>query len=214
MTVKSWPAAFGISVAVHLAIIAAVGLSVSAYAVPETKYIEVELAERPARLEPVKQPPVAEADAAPQPAEKRRADRTVDAAPPAETVTGREADQPVAGRGISPGTAARAAGPVQAGAGSQSSGPAPDRLPDVVYGPPPAYPSEARLQRWEGTVRVRVLVAATGAVEDLRLAVSSGRNALDQAALDGLRRWRFNPAQLAGRPVAAWVTVPVVFRLE
>lgn len=42
---------------------------------------------------------------------------------------------------------------------------------------------------------------------------SSGSNVLERAALETVKNWRFAPARRAGDPVAAWVIVPVVFRL-
>ncbi len=214
MAARSWPTAFGISVAIHLAILAAVVWGTGVYAPPETRYIEVELSEPPARQEPEKQPVVAEAAAAVPPPDERRPERRPAAAAPPDEIVQRPAEARFAGGGVTAGTAAKTAGPEATGPATQGKGQEVDRLPSVVYGPPPAYPSEARTQRWEGTVRVRVLVAATGAVQDIRVAASSGQSTLDRAALETLRRWRFSPAYLAGRPVTAWVTVPVVFQLE
>jgi protein TonB len=37
---------------------------------------------------------------------------------------------------------------------------------------------------------------------------------LDQAALQAVKQWHFVPAQRGGEAVAAWVEVPIVFRLE
>ena len=86
--------------------------------------------------------------------------------------------------------------------------------PYVIYGPTPQYPQEARTNGWEGTVRVKVLINESGAVQDIRLANSSSYGSLDQAALDGVSRWRFKPAYHDGSPIIAWVTVPVIFELN
>jgi protein TonB len=43
---------------------------------------------------------------------------------------------------------------------------------------------------------------------------SSGSTALDEAALDAVRKWRFVPAKRGAQPVEAWHLVPIVFRLE
>ncbi|MBP1763875.1 MAG: hypothetical protein H6Q65_933 [Firmicutes bacterium] len=86
--------------------------------------------------------------------------------------------------------------------------------PYVIYGPTPQYPQDARTNGWEGTVRVKVLINESGAVQDIRLANSSGYGSLDQAALDGVCRWRFKPACHEGSPIVAWVTVPVIFELN
>jgi protein TonB len=63
-------------------------------------------------------------------------------------------------------------------------------------------------------VRVRVLILEKGVVGDTAIVQSSGYGSVDQAAVNGLRRWRFSPAYQGGRPVPAWVVVPVIFELE
>lgn len=87
-------------------------------------------------------------------------------------------------------------------------------LPYLIASPPPAYPADARLKGWTGRVRVRVLISEQGTVRDTVIAVSSGHACLDDAALKGLRRWLFHPAYQDGRAIAAWVIVPVLFKLD
>jgi len=36
---------------------------------------------------------------------------------------------------------------------------------------------------------------------------------LDNAALEGVREWKFVPARKGAEPVEGWVRVPIVFRL-
>ena len=62
-----------------------------------------------------------------------------------------------------------------------------------------------------GIVRITVTVAADGSVERQSLAQSSGNRHLDRAALEAVRRWRFQPAVRGGQPVTAEVSVPIVF---
>lgn len=78
----------------------------------------------------------------------------------------------------------------------------------------PRYPASARVRGIEGETVLRVLVAADGQVRSVSVAASSGHRELDQAALAAVRTWRFQPAIEQGRTVAAWVQVPVVFRLH
>jgi protein TonB len=87
-------------------------------------------------------------------------------------------------------------------------------LPYVIKGPPPAYPRDARSKGLTGKVRVKVLISELGTVKDAVIALSSGHSSLDDAARQGLQRWLFNPAYRDGRAVAAWVVVPVQFKLE
>lgn len=83
--------------------------------------------------------------------------------------------------------------------------------PIAVIRPAPRYPNEALRRNVGGTVRVQVLVAADGSVDRLELAESSGDRFLDRAALEAVRRWRFQPAVRNGQPVAASVIVPLEF---
>ena len=80
--------------------------------------------------------------------------------------------------------------------------------------PPPRYPVSARRRGEQGTVLLKVLVTREGAAASIDLEKSSGSAALDQAALDAVKSWRFVPARRGGQPVEAHVLVPIVFRLE
>lgn len=64
-------------------------------------------------------------------------------------------------------------------------------LPEVLEAPAPRYPRQALRLGWEGTVTVLATVDATGRVSSARIEVSSGRNVLDEEALDVFRRWLF-----------------------
>lgn len=85
---------------------------------------------------------------------------------------------------------------------------------DYLSNPAPAYPPMSRRRREEGQVLLAVSVGVEGAAEQVEIHESSGFRRLDEAALQAVRRWRFVPAQREGRPVAAQVVVPIIFRLE
>ncbi|MFZ0258026.1 MAG: energy transducer TonB [Gammaproteobacteria bacterium] len=84
----------------------------------------------------------------------------------------------------------------------------------VLGNPRPSYPQMARRRGQEGRVLIRVSVLGNGRVGSARVAKSSGYGSLDRAALKAVKRWRFEPALRAGKPVPATFTVPVTFRLE
>lgn len=80
--------------------------------------------------------------------------------------------------------------------------------------PLPAYPLQARRMRWEGTVRLKVLVDVDGRPLQVTVVGTSGHRLLDEAARDQvLAKWRFQPAVVGGRAVQAWGQVPVTFKL-
>lgn len=85
---------------------------------------------------------------------------------------------------------------------------------DYLNNPPPAYPESSRQRGEQGRVLLRVLVNATGTVEQITLRKSSGYQQLDEAAQDSVKQWRFVPGQRGTQVVAAWVVVPISFSLE
>ena len=90
-----------------------------------------------------------------------------------------------------------------------STGPTRDPVP--VSRPAPNYPREAQRINAGGTVLVRATVGPDGGVERLELARASGNRHLDRAAMEAVRRWRFQPALRSGQPARAEVLVPVEF---
>lgn len=87
---------------------------------------------------------------------------------------------------------------------------------DVAYlaNPPPSYPASARRRGIEGTVTIAARVGAGGEAKELKLAASSGDSALDSAAMEAVRDWRFVPARRGEQAVESWVRIPVVFRFN
>jgi protein TonB len=90
---------------------------------------------------------------------------------------------------------------------------APEPL-DTTRNRRPNYPEASRRRGEQGIVRLELRVDAAGRVVDVLLLETSGFNALDTAALNAVRDWRFRPAERAGVPVAARIIHSVQFRLE
>ncbi|MDB5108630.1 MAG: periplasmic protein TonB, partial [Candidatus Binatus sp.] len=85
---------------------------------------------------------------------------------------------------------------------------------DYGQSPAPIYPASARRREQQGTVILRVLVAADGSVERAEVAESSGIDVLDESALETVRsRWRFIPARRGAITLESWVLVPIQFAL-
>lgn len=80
--------------------------------------------------------------------------------------------------------------------------------------PPPEYPAVARRRGQEGLVLLAVLVNESGAPAEVRVAETSGSSVLDEAALEAVQRWTFVPARRGDHAIAAWVEVPVRYRLK
>lgn len=86
--------------------------------------------------------------------------------------------------------------------------------PLYLDNPPPEYPSLARRRRWQGTVMLEVMVSREGKVLHLRVNESSGREVLDEAALQAVSAWRFEPGRRGSLRVDMQVLVPVRFSMQ
>ena len=82
-----------------------------------------------------------------------------------------------------------------------------------LHNPVPEYPPLARRMGEEGTVKLRVMVSASGHVDTIRIQQSSGYATLDKSAVKAVQQWTFTPGQAAGKPVPGWVIVPIRFSL-
>ena len=58
----------------------------------------------------------------------------------------------------------------------------------------PVYPELARKMNISGTVKVQVVVAPNGSVKDAK--VVGGHPVLANAAMDAVKKWRFEPATI------------------
>ncbi len=93
--------------------------------------------------------------------------------------------------------------------------PSPPRPADYLNNPKPPYPALSRRLNEEGIVRLNVLVNADGTVARLEVVKSSGYPRLDDVARKTVQSsWKFEPARQSGKPVQAWVTVPIQFTLR
>jgi periplasmic protein TonB len=82
-----------------------------------------------------------------------------------------------------------------------------------AYAPKPEYPAPARREGKEGRVLLRVLVDEQGKSKSVEVDDSSGSEALDRAAAEAIKRWRFSPARYGNKSVESWVKIPIDFRL-
>ena len=80
--------------------------------------------------------------------------------------------------------------------------------------PAPTYPSISRRLREQGVVTLEIFIRADGSVGEVRLKQSSGYKRLDDAALNTVTRWRFQPATQAGVAIDYWYEQPLEFTLH
>lgn len=152
--------------------------------------------------------PVAEAEAKPDPAPPQPATRSI-------------ADPAPERREIAAAPTAPAPNAASTASIDRVAAPVPDQGPVVVMNPdyreppqPPIYPPRSVTLGQQGRVVIRASIDHEGVPESVVVWESSGHPLLDSAAVTAVKRWRFVPARRGGVPVAAWVQVPVNFRLR
>jgi periplasmic protein TonB len=77
----------------------------------------------------------------------------------------------------------------------------------------PGYPDAARVARLPGKVVLQAIIGTDGRVESVEV-VSSTNSLFDAAAADAVRKWRYRPASMGGRPVKVYFSVAVTFVLR
>jgi TonB family protein len=87
-------------------------------------------------------------------------------------------------------------------------------MPELIHQVRPEYPEEARKEGIEGATWVKALVDTEGNVSKVELGKTSGVDALDQAALEAAKEFKFKPGLQKGKPVAVWVNFKVDFVLD
>jgi len=101
---------------------------------------------------------------------------------------------------------------------TRDSGGATGRVREAVplyrINPPPRYPRTARRRGAQGTVVLSVYVDEQGRAANLWIFESSGYRVLDNAALEAVKKWSFEPGRKGDTRVAMWVNVPVRFELQ
>lgn len=241
MKERIWQTSFGIAILVHLIVLGTLGYALRGNNKEQIQYIEVTMDELFAGPSSSPSPAASQQTSANQ--DNRTAVQTVaqrpkqstlfstaeNVATEAQEMAENVSDIPAfAGNGpsVSTGSAGTDNGAISGegsgnGAGGSGTGGAGNgtgrgskQSPHVISGSRPAYPAVARENGWEGTVRVQVLISEAGKAQEVNVAASSGYDCLDEAVIRDMRRWRFSPARdFDGRPVAAWVTLPVKFDL-
>ncbi len=107
------------------------------------------------------------------------------------------------GASVEPAQPAAAPGPFQVGEGIDR----PRKIKDVK----PVYPMPAMAARVGGNVLIEATIGVDGKVQKTRVLHSVAL--LDQAALDAVRQWEFEPSRLNGVTVAVTMVIVVTFAL-
>jgi protein TonB len=123
------------------------------------------------------------------------------------TIIGKEAPPNMTGANSNPGTGAT---PAIFSALLPTGGRV--KEPQLMSKSAPNYPAIAKQSQIEGEVTVNAVIDITGKLTNMK--VVSGSPLLQQAALDSLRTWKYEPALLNDRPVPVQTSITVKFRLH
>ena len=124
--------------------------------------------------------------------------------------------------GIAGGVPGGVAGGVVGGLGSAQTGQAGPlvmrpgagfKAPRKIRDAKPVYPAGALPLRAQGAVLIEATIGPDGKVQDARV-LHSVLPLLDQAALDAVRQWAYEPSRLNGDAVSVIMTVVVNFALQ
>jgi protein TonB len=86
------------------------------------------------------------------------------------------------------------------------------RAPKAIVQVRPEYPALARQTRVQGDVKIDAILDEQGNVIDMK--VVAGHPLLYQAALDALKKWKYEPTYLNDRPIAVELIVTITFQLS
>jgi TonB family protein len=90
---------------------------------------------------------------------------------------------------------------------------APDTFPQLVQQEPlPPWPFPAAEQ--EVVLDIKIRIDTNGSVKDVSFLTPSLNREWNALALEKIRRWKFSPALLDGRPVALWIRQRLRMRFE
>jgi protein TonB len=163
----------------------------------------------PPPTEPSSEPPVREA--APRPAPRRPDPRPVeqprvdDRRPAEPRLESPRPERPaVAETAVTTPAPPPPAQPLRVGGNIKQ----PTKVRDVR----PAYPATAQSSKVQGIVIIEATIGPDGRVRDARILRSVPL--LDEAALEAVRQWEYEPTLMNGKPTAVIMTVTVNFRLQ
>jgi TonB family protein len=108
-----------------------------------------------------------------------------------------------------------------------------DKEPVVIKRTEAVYPESMLSGGWEATVYLKAYIDVDGSVleaksekievtavnivinnNDKSAGQKTDGKAFEEAAYSAVKQWKFSPAQMQGKPVAVWVTIPFHFKLS
>jgi TonB family protein len=87
------------------------------------------------------------------------------------------------------------------------------RRPEKLHAPPPQYTEAARRTGTQGVVIVEAIIDKNGDVTNVRV-LKDLPMGLSEKAVQAIKKWKFRPATLNGKPVDVYYNLTVNFQLQ
>ena len=85
---------------------------------------------------------------------------------------------------------------------------------DVIFRDDPEYPVLALERGVEGYAKIEFTLTPEAEITNVRTVKVSGTQLFGEAAMRAIRKWKFTPVTVSGKPVSQQMTVDFVFRLH
>ncbi|MCX7738597.1 MAG: energy transducer TonB [Hydrogenothermaceae bacterium] len=89
-----------------------------------------------------------------------------------------------------------------------------DQPPMPRFRTSPEYPKSARAKNITGYVVLSILVDEDGSVQQVEVLESQPARVFEEASINAVKQWKFEPGRYKGKPVKTWVKQVVKFELQ
>jgi protein TonB len=89
-----------------------------------------------------------------------------------------------------------------------------DAKPVPLFRAKPAFPAQARSKGITGKVAFKFLVDRDGMVKDVEIISAEPKDIFDEATINAVKQWRFQPAKVKGTAVACLCQSAITFELD
>lgn len=87
------------------------------------------------------------------------------------------------------------------------------KAPVKIYDPQPRYTEEARQAQVQGVVILEVVIDQKGGVPEVKV-LKGLPFGMTESAIKTVRKWKYEPATLEGKPVAVFMVMTITFSLQ
>jgi len=89
-----------------------------------------------------------------------------------------------------------------------------DVRPVPLFRTRPIYPSKAMGKNVNGRVKFKFLIDKDGMVKSVEITEADPAGFFEEATINAVRQWRFQPAKVKGTPVSCWCRSSIKYELD